>query len=60
MYAILIFMDTNTFIQMQYCVRGAAGFWFSLLSDGSVDALTLHGGCPVIAGSKWITNKWLR
>ena len=21
---------------------------------------TYHGGCPVLAGSKWITNKWIR
>ena len=24
------------------------------------DLLTFHGGCPVLAGSKWITNKWIR
>ena len=22
--------------------------------------MTFHGGCPVLAGSKWITNKWIR
>ena len=21
--------------------------------------LTHHGGCPVLVGSKWITNKWV-
>lgn len=25
---------------------------------GRTDLKTLHGGCPVLAGSKWITNKW--
>ena len=28
--------------------------------NGRIDDLTLHGGCPVIKGSKWITNKWIR
>ena len=28
--------------------------------NGSLDTLTYHGGCPVLAGSKWITNKWIR
>ena len=40
-------------------VRGDAIFWLNLHSDGSTDPLTLHGGCPVLVGSKWITNKWI-
>jgi prolyl 4-hydroxylase len=20
----------------------------------------LHGGCPVVLGSKWVANKWIR
>ena len=20
----------------------------------------LHGGCPVLVGSKWVANKWVR
>ncbi len=28
--------------------------------NGSLDMLTFHGGCPVLVGSKWITNKWIR
>ena len=23
------------------------------------DPMTFHGGCPVLVGSKWITNKWI-
>ena len=39
--------------------RGAAGFWWGLFSDGSKDLSATHGGCPVLAGSKWILNKWV-
>lgn len=33
--------------------HGDAVFWYNLLPDGSSDDNTLHGGCPVLAGSKW-------
>ena len=39
--------------------QGDAVFWFNLLSTGKIDRLTNHGGCPVLMGSKWITNKWI-
>ena len=39
--------------------KGAAAFWYDLLSDGFRDIKSLHGGCPVLKGSKWILNKWL-
>ena len=39
--------------------KGDAAFWFGLRSDGSRDSMVYHGGCPVIAGSKWILNKWI-
>ena len=37
--------------------EGASVFWWNLHSNGLTDQLTLHGGCPVLIGSKWITNK---
>jgi len=40
-------------------VEGDAIFWLNTLSDGSCDLLTKHGGCPVLVGSKWISNKWI-
>ncbi|CAG7734724.1 unnamed protein product [Allacma fusca] len=40
--------------------KGAGVFWWNLRSDGSGDPLTRHGGCPVLYGEKWITNKWIR
>ena len=39
--------------------RGAAAFWFGLTSDGHKDHGAIHSGCPVLAGSKWIINKWV-
>ena len=39
--------------------KGDAAFWFGLRSDGSKEHRVYHGGCPVIAGSKWILNKWI-
>ena len=40
--------------------RGSIAMWWNLVSNGLTDQMTIHGGCPVIVGSKWITNKWIR
>ena len=40
-------------------IRGDAVFWLNLKSSGPIHPLTSHNGCPVILGSKWITNKWI-
>ena len=29
-------------------------------SDGLMDERMLHLGCPVVAGNKWIVNKWIK
>ena len=39
--------------------RGTAAFWYDLKSDGIRDQHSLHAGCPVLKGTKWIMNKWL-
>lgn len=39
--------------------KGDAAFWYNLLPDGESDDNTLHGGCPVLQGSKWVANKWI-
>ena len=39
--------------------KGAAAFWYDLLSNSHRDTTTQHGGCPVLKGSKWILNKWM-
>lgn len=40
--------------------KGSAAFWYNLLDDGMGDPRTLHGACPVLHGSKWVANKWIR
>ena len=33
--------------------KGSAAFWWSLHNNGHLDWFTVHGGCPVLVGSKW-------
>ena len=45
--------------------KGKAVMWYNHLVDdvtqalGQVDEYSLHGGCPVIKGDKWIANFWI-
>lgn len=38
--------------------KGSALFWHNVKSSGVGDILTLHGACPVVVGSKWVSNVW--
>ena len=38
---------------------GDAVLWNNINNDGTPDYLSLHGGCPTVLGSKWISNKWI-
>ncbi|XP_037800653.1 prolyl 4-hydroxylase subunit alpha-1-like [Penaeus monodon] len=40
--------------------KGSAVFWWNLLPNGMSDFRTLHGACPVIRGTKWVCNKWIK
>ena len=40
-------------------LRGSAVFWYNLLPSGEGDFRTRHAACPVLYGSKWVSNKWL-
>ncbi|XP_034662709.1 prolyl 4-hydroxylase subunit alpha-2 [Drosophila subobscura] len=40
--------------------RGSAIVWYNLLDDGETNPQTLHAACPVLVGSKWVCNKWIR
>ena len=31
-----------------------------LFRNGTGDEATMHAGCPVLIGSKWIANQWFR
>lgn len=39
--------------------KGSAAFWHNLYTSGEGDYETRHAACPVLAGSKWVCNKWL-
>uniref|UniRef100_A0A672Y768 Prolyl 4-hydroxylase subunit alpha-3 n=1 Tax=Sphaeramia orbicularis TaxID=375764 RepID=A0A672Y768_9TELE len=40
-------------------VEKAAIFWWNLHRNGQGDMDTLHAGCPVLIGDKWVANKWI-
>ncbi|CAN9510847.1 unnamed protein product [Ophioblennius macclurei] len=40
-------------------VEKAAIFWWNLHRNGEGDGDTLHAGCPVLVGDKWVANKWI-
>eukprot|EP00063_Salmo_salar_P013347 XP_013988182.1 PREDICTED: transmembrane prolyl 4-hydroxylase-like [Salmo salar] len=44
--------------------KGTAVFWYNYLSDGQgwvgeQDEYSLHGGCVVTRGTKWVANNWI-
>lgn len=39
--------------------RGKVIIFYSLLADGNLDPLSLHGACAVKDGTKWAANKWV-
>ncbi|KAK2549197.1 Prolyl 4-hydroxylase subunit alpha-1, partial [Acropora cervicornis] len=51
-----VFLDAETIIKPQ---KGTAAFWFNLLKSGEPDQSTRHAACPVIVGTKWVSNKWI-
>ncbi|ODM96546.1 Prolyl 4-hydroxylase subunit alpha-2 [Orchesella cincta] len=41
-------------------IKGSVVMWYNLKKNGAErDMRTWHGGCPVVFGVKWITNKWV-
>ncbi|KAK6321163.1 hypothetical protein J4Q44_G00081390 [Coregonus suidteri] len=45
-------------------IKGTAVFWYNYLSDGQgwvgeQDEYSLHGGCVVTRGTKWVANNWI-
>ena len=54
--------DANLIVRPK---KGTALFWYNHYVDpesnflGQLDSFSLHGGCDVIKGEKWISNIWL-
>ncbi|CAH1268220.1 P4HA1 [Branchiostoma lanceolatum] len=40
-------------------VKNAGLLFMDLLRSGRGDENSLHAGCPVVIGSKWVANKWI-
>merc|ERR1712129_532301 len=38
--------------------KGNAILFYSQKGDGNIDQMALHGGCPVLNGTKWAANLW--
>ncbi|XP_001371555.2 prolyl 4-hydroxylase subunit alpha-2 [Monodelphis domestica] len=38
--------------------KGTSVFWYNLFRSGECDYRTRHAACPVLVGSKWVSNKW--
>ncbi|XVF59313.1 hypothetical protein PTKIN_Ptkin07bG0265800 [Pterospermum kingtungense] len=34
--------------------------FYSTFPNNSIDPTSVHGGCPVIKGTKWVATKWIR
>lgn len=41
-------------------IENSAVVWYNIKRNGLSDERTLHTGCPVLLGSKWIATKWPR
>lgn len=39
--------------------KGSAVFWYNLFKNGEGDVRTRHAACPVLAGTKWVSNFWI-
>uniref|UniRef100_A0A674EKE4 procollagen-proline 4-dioxygenase n=1 Tax=Salmo trutta TaxID=8032 RepID=A0A674EKE4_SALTR len=53
---------STAFIHANFSVpvlENAALFWWNLHRNGQGDGDTLHAGCPVLVGDKWVANKWI-
>ncbi|TDH70673.1 hypothetical protein CCR75_002910 [Bremia lactucae] len=42
-----------------YPLKGSAVLFYSQKPNGEVDPMSLHGGCPVLEGTKWGANLWV-
>ncbi|XP_043465898.1 prolyl 4-hydroxylase subunit alpha-2-like [Leptopilina heterotoma] len=50
-----IFTDLNVSLTPK---KGNAVFWYNISPNGYLDYFTMHAGCRVVSGVKWVANKW--
>lgn len=41
-------------------IENSAVIWYNIKRNGNVDNKTLHSGCPVLLGLKWVATSWPR
>ena len=51
-----VFPSIGAFIKP---IKLAVAVWWNTDKAGGYDELMRHSGCPVIAGNKWVFNKWI-
>ncbi|XP_022204696.2 prolyl 4-hydroxylase subunit alpha-2-like [Nilaparvata lugens] len=51
-----VFPYLNVSVQPE---KGTAVVWYNMHLSGEGDLATMHAACPVLVGSKWVTNKWV-
>ena len=39
--------------------KGSAAFWINMFSCHEKEQRSIHAGCPVLKGSKWIISRWM-
>jgi len=52
-----IFPEASLFVK---AAKGDSVLFFNMHPDGSTDPRSLHGGKPVIRGTKWAMTRWIR
>lgn len=45
--------------ELKKSFQNDALFWYNLLRSGVGDLRTRHAACPVLTGTKWVSNKWI-
>ena len=52
-------MDSSLMAQGYFYTKFKFTSNHNIVLDDLKDNAAMHGGCPVIAGNKWIINKWV-
>ena len=53
---VTVFTDLGASLQPR---KGSIVFWYNLLANGKRDYRTLHAACPILNGTRWVSNFWV-